>query len=234
MQRVEQGHGEAGVGGVVVARGGLVGEAEPAVVESDHPVARGGDGFEVLAARVHRGAETVDEDDGRTVPRVDVAQRRAVDREVPGGEAGPGRKPARLGDRGGAAGRNGEPAHEQSVHARLRSAARTTARIAGCELQIAVTPSPAPLAATAWPSSMSRIVGVSTGTLAATSVLASTGTSPATRSSRVARSRARRQAGSDGRSSSAASTPSTRRSEEHTSELQSQSNLVCRLLLEKK
>src|SRR2546430_12396008 len=28
--------------------------------------------------------------------------------------------------------------------------------------------------------------------------------------------------------------PSTRRSEEHTSELQSQSNLVCRLLLEKK
>src|SRR2546430_11182494 len=30
------------------------------------------------------------------------------------------------------------------------------------------------------------------------------------------------------------STPHTRRSEEHTSELQSQSNLVCRLLLEKK
>src|SRR2546430_10532453 len=30
------------------------------------------------------------------------------------------------------------------------------------------------------------------------------------------------------------STPFTRRSEEHTSELQSQSNLVCRLLLEKK
>src|SRR2546427_3899752 len=32
----------------------------------------------------------------------------------------------------------------------------------------------------------------------------------------------------------AASSPSTSRSEEHTSELQSQSNLVCRLLLEKK
>src|SRR2546430_12139319 len=30
------------------------------------------------------------------------------------------------------------------------------------------------------------------------------------------------------------STPTSRRSEEHTSELQSQSNLVCRLLLEKK
>src|SRR2546430_9348744 len=30
------------------------------------------------------------------------------------------------------------------------------------------------------------------------------------------------------------SKPATRRSEEHTSELQSQSNLVCRLLLEKK
>src|SRR2546430_12130651 len=30
------------------------------------------------------------------------------------------------------------------------------------------------------------------------------------------------------------STPEVRRSEEHTSELQSQSNLVCRLLLEKK
>src|SRR2546430_6952578 len=30
------------------------------------------------------------------------------------------------------------------------------------------------------------------------------------------------------------STPTPRRSEEHTSELQSQSNLVCRLLLEKK
>src|SRR2546427_1280660 len=32
----------------------------------------------------------------------------------------------------------------------------------------------------------------------------------------------------------AKSTPSSSRSEEHTSELQSQSNLVCRLLLEKK
>src|SRR2546430_9465776 len=31
-----------------------------------------------------------------------------------------------------------------------------------------------------------------------------------------------------------ARTPASRRSEEHTSELQSQSNLVCRLLLEKK
>src|SRR5688572_31519994 len=34
--------------------------------------------------------------------------------------------------------------------------------------------------------------------------------------------------------SAAAAAPSTTRSEEHTSELQSQSNLVCRLLLEKK
>src|SRR2546430_10642434 len=34
--------------------------------------------------------------------------------------------------------------------------------------------------------------------------------------------------------SSSAPRPSARRSEEHTSELQSQSNLVCRLLLEKK
>src|SRR6266567_7938797 len=33
---------------------------------------------------------------------------------------------------------------------------------------------------------------------------------------------------------SSACTPGCRRSEEHTSELQSQSNLVCRLLLEKK
>src|SRR5688572_33236851 len=41
----------------------------------------------------------------------------------------------------------------------------------------------------------------------------------------------------DERAMSAAATPSPRscsRSEEHTSELQSQSNLVCRLLLEKK
>src|SRR2546430_7884148 len=36
------------------------------------------------------------------------------------------------------------------------------------------------------------------------------------------------------RSASSASTASLIRSEEHTSELQSQSNLVCRLLLEKK
>src|SRR2546427_8549907 len=34
--------------------------------------------------------------------------------------------------------------------------------------------------------------------------------------------------------SAAATDPATARSEEHTSELQSQSNLVCRLLLEKK
>src|SRR2546430_6503403 len=37
-----------------------------------------------------------------------------------------------------------------------------------------------------------------------------------------------------GRSTATASTSGFRRSEEHTSELQSQSNLVCRLLLEKK
>src|SRR2546430_6130387 len=37
-----------------------------------------------------------------------------------------------------------------------------------------------------------------------------------------------------GRSSRRASISTARRSEEHTSELQSQSNLVCRLLLEKK
>src|SRR2546430_5495227 len=36
------------------------------------------------------------------------------------------------------------------------------------------------------------------------------------------------------RAASFAVTPRARRSEEHTSELQSQSNLVCRLLLEKK
>src|SRR2546430_13797570 len=38
----------------------------------------------------------------------------------------------------------------------------------------------------------------------------------------------------DGRSAAPSSAGSGRRSEEHTSELQSQSNLVCRLLLEKK
>src|SRR2546430_11204404 len=38
----------------------------------------------------------------------------------------------------------------------------------------------------------------------------------------------------DPRADAAASAPSRTRSEEHTSELQSQSNLVCRLLLEKK
>src|SRR5688572_32561645 len=49
--------------------------------------------------------------------------------------------------------------------------------------------------------------------------------------------RARRQHGAAGRRqilSAAAARPAGRRSEEHTSELQSQSNLVCRLLLEKK
>src|SRR2546427_9301418 len=51
---------------------------------------------------------------------------------------------------------------------------------------------------------------------------------------------AARLPGADGLAASALSpprgglSPSQRRSEEHTSELQSQSNLVCRLLLEKK
>src|SRR5688572_32324225 len=46
----------------------------------------------------------------------------------------------------------------------------------------------------------------------------------------------RNEASSSGSStvSFSPATPSCRRSEEHTSELQSQSNLVCRLLLEKK
>src|SRR2546427_1314190 len=50
------------------------------------------------------------------------------------------------------------------------------------------------------------------------------GGSPASRMRRAARSRPPRTVG----------TADIRRSEEHTSELQSQSNLVCRLLLEKK
>ena len=58
--------------------------------------------------------------------------------------------------------------------------------------------------------SSALLEGVSEEALPATRVPASSGTSPATRRSTVARSRARRQAGSDGRSSSAASTPSTR------------------------
>src|SRR2546427_4685204 len=47
----------------------------------------------------------------------------------------------------------------------------------------------------------------------------------------AARSRAPCRAG---RACACATRPTARRSEEHTSELQSQSNLVCRLLLEKK
>src|SRR2546430_13578871 len=46
--------------------------------------------------------------------------------------------------------------------------------------------------------------------------------------------RARRQTPRCARSPASHTTPCPRRSEEHTSELQSQSNLVCRLLLEKK
>src|SRR5688572_32218022 len=49
------------------------------------------------------------------------------------------------------------------------------------------------------------------------------------RSRRASRARA-----AGGRRGSSPSTPRRARSEEHTSELQSQSNLVCRLLLEKK
>src|SRR6266566_3272925 len=211
MEGVEQGHGETGVGGAVVAGGGFVREAEAAVVEGDHPVACGRDGCEVLAPGVHRGPEPVEEDDGGPSPLVDVTQCRAVDRDVPGGESGPRGKPAGLGDGGGPARRDGEKAApREPLHGRLRSATRTTASIAGCELQRAATPSPTPLATTACASSISRIVGVSGGTPPATRLLASTGTSPATRSSTVVRSRARRQAGSDGRNSSAASTPSTR------------------------
>src|SRR2546427_8157166 len=46
--------------------------------------------------------------------------------------------------------------------------------------------------------------------------------------------RADRPVGRDRRPSERARAPTDGRSEEHTSELQSQSNLVCRLLLEKK
>src|SRR5205807_1411738 len=147
MEGVEQRHGEARVRGVVVARGGLVREAEAAVVEGDHAVTRGRDGCEVLAPGVHGGAEPVQEDDRGPSPLVDVAQRRAVDRDVPGGESGPRGKSTGFGDGGGAARRDGEKAApREPLHGRLRSAIRTTARIAGCELQIAATPSPAPLA----------------------------------------------------------------------------------------
>src|SRR2546430_10538749 len=45
---------------------------------------------------------------------------------------------------------------------------------------------------------------------------------------------ARSRSSSDGNVATSATTRSVPRSEEHTSELQSQSNLVCRLLLEKK
>src|SRR5205085_7217583 len=55
-----------------------------------------------------------------------------------------------------------------------------------------------------------------------------------TRSRRTARPPSHGWPSWRGRSRSCAIFPSSSRSEEHTSELQSQSNLVCRLLLEKK
>src|SRR2546430_10447980 len=59
-----------------------------------------------------------------------------------------------------------------------------------------------------------------------TTLFRSAGTAPVRRNPRPAGRRRRPIASASGRTA--------RRSEEHTSELQSQSNLVCRLLLEKK
>src|SRR2546429_7458843 len=183
MEGVEQRHGEARVRGIVVAGGGFAREAEAAVVEGDHTVTRGRDGCEVLAPGVHGGAEPVQEDDRGPSPFVDVAQRRAVERDVPGGESGPRGKPTGFGDGGGAARRARKPAREPTAHepfhVRVRSAARTTARIAGCGPQIPATPSPAPLAPPACAPPLRRPVGVSPGTPPPTRLPAPPGPPPA-------------------------------------------------------
>src|SRR2546430_4207676 len=57
---------------------------------------------------------------------------------------------------------------------------------------------------------------------------------PLSRSARTAAARHPPKSARPCRSGSIPLAPASRRSEEHTSELQSQSNLVCRLLLEKK
>src|SRR5216683_2657484 len=222
MQRVEQGHRQASVGGVVVAGRGFVREAEPSVVERDHAKPRRQDGSEILAPGVHRGAEAVQEQHGRPAARIDVADPRALDRHGARGELGPSGEAARGGNRGRAApGEQQDPAERPSHGAGPApsppSARRTAAVSAGWELQIPVAASPVPVASTTWAASIRSSVGVSAGALAAPSAWASAGTSPATRSASVVRSRARRHAGKVGRTSSAASTPSTLRSARATS-----------------
>src|SRR5256886_7047439 len=149
------------------------------------------------------------ENDGRAVPRVEVADSRSIDREVAGRELGPGGEYLGFWQGGGPAA--ADDAEEQgdkgkkAPHARPWIQARASAVIAGCELHTPAVVSPLPATSTTWTSSISSTVGESPVTVPLRMELASVGTSPAPRSSSTARSR----------------------SEEHTSELQSQSNLVC-------
>src|SRR2546426_999913 len=126
-QRIHEGDRQAGVSSVVVGDRRLVGKTEAAVVERDHAKACRGHGCEILAPRVHRGAEAVQEDDRNPAPNVDVADSRSVDQEVAGGELGPGGEQLRLGQGGGpAAGEGAEDQEEKAPHARARIQARAT------------------------------------------------------------------------------------------------------------
>ena len=148
-ERIQKGDREAGVGGVVVRDRWLVGKSEAAVVERNHAKASRGHGSDVLAPCVHRGAEAVEKDDRRAAPRVDVADPRAVDAHVSGGELGAGGEQLGLRQGGRSATAEGAKEQEQTSHARLPIQARARAATAGCELQMPAAASPLPATSTA-------------------------------------------------------------------------------------
>src|SRR5690349_23423984 len=165
VEGIEQGHHEADVRPVVVAGRRLVRETEPAVVKGDDPVSRGGDRCQVLASRVHRGAEPVQIHHRRTGPRVDVANAGAVDPHASRDEPRTGGEPPRFRYRRRSTGSDPEPAQQEPFHPMFRRAARATATMAGWELQTAAVASPTPLATTDCASSMMSTVGVPAATL---------------------------------------------------------------------
>ncbi len=149
-ERIEQRDYEADVPRVRVAGVRFAGEAEAAVVERHHPVARGRQRSDRMSPRIHRRGESVDQHHRRAGSGVDVADAGAVYQEGPGVEAGAGRPPRFRGQgRRPASGEQQDGEESAFDHTDTWSARRARSTIMGWELHNAWMRSPVPVAVTA-------------------------------------------------------------------------------------
>src|SRR2546427_4960628 len=160
VKRVQQGGREPLVVDVAVSGGRLLRLPEAAVVERNDAEPRLHDRRQDVAPGVERGAEAVQEHDGRPRSGADVAGPGPGGGDEARAEGGAGGRAGGLGEGGGpACNTTGQEAQAEGPHEAPPSAPRARATIAGCEVHTAASPPGEATAASAWVSSITSTVG---------------------------------------------------------------------------